>query len=167
MILLSATATQETSMPVSFIPSGYRALTPYLVIDGATKALAWYAEVFGATELMRLPAPGGRVGHAEIEIGDSRIMLADEILECDAKSPAAFGGSPVSLLLYVPDVDATLARATAAGATIKAPAEDKFYGDRMGTLVDPFGHAWSIGTHIEDVSPAEIERRLAAMGGKA
>jgi len=154
-------------MPVSFIPPGYRALTPYLIIDGAAKALGWYAEVFGANELMRLAGPGGRVGHAEIEIGDSRIMLADESAEHGAKAPGAFGGSPVSLLLYVRDVDATLARAEAAGATIKAAAEDKFYGDRMGTLLDPFGHTWSIGTHIEDVPPAEIERRLAAMGAKS
>jgi PhnB protein len=151
-------------MPVSFIPSGYRAVTPYLIIDGAAQAIAWYADVFGAIELMRLAAPGDRVGHAEIEIGDSRIMLADENAEHGAKAPGVFGGSPVSLLLYVPDVDATVARAVVAGATIKAAAEDKFYGDRMGTVLDPFGHTWSIGTHIEDVSPAEIERRLAAMG---
>jgi PhnB protein len=151
-------------MSVSFIPFGFRALTPYLIIDGAAKALAWYARVLGATELMRLSAPGGRIGHAEIEIGDSRIMLADENADHGAKAPGAFGGSPVSLLLYVPDVDATLARAAAAGATIKAPAEDKFYGDRMGTVLDPFGHTWSIATHIEDVSQDEIERRLAAMG---
>jgi PhnB protein len=152
-------------MPVPFIPPGYHALTPYLIVDGAAQALAWYTQVLGATELMRLPAPGGRVGHAEIEIGDSRIMLADENADHDARAPEAFGGSPVSLLLYVPDVDATLALAAAAGATIKAPAEDKFYGDRMGSLVDPFGHSWSIATHIEDVAPAEMERRLAAMGG--
>jgi PhnB protein len=154
-------------MPVSFIPPGYRALTPYLIIDGAAKAIAWYGEVLGATELMRLSAPENRVGHAEIEIGDSRIMLADENAEHGAKAPGAFGGSPVSLLLYVPDVDGTLARAAAAGATIKAPAEDKFYGDRMATFADPFGHTWSIATHIEDVSPAEIERRLAAMSAKS
>ncbi len=154
-------------MPVPFIPPGYHALTPYLIIDGASNALDWYAQNLGATELMRLPALGGRVGHAEIEIGGSRIMLADEVAEHGAKAPAAFGGSPISLLLYVPDVDATLAQAAAAGATIKAPAEDKFYGDRMGTLLDPFGHTWSIATHIEDVSHDEIERRLAAMDTKS
>ncbi len=151
-------------MPVPFTPPGYHTLTPYLIVDGASKALDWYVQILNATELMRLPAPGGRVGHAEIEIDGSRIMLADESAEHGAKAPAAFGGSPISLLLYVPDVDATIAHAAAAGATIKAPAEDKFYGDRMATLLDPFGHTWSIATHIEDVSPAEIERRLAAMG---
>ncbi len=151
-------------MPVPFIPSGYHALTPYLIIDGASKAIDWYVQILGASELMRLPAPGGRVGHAEVEIGGCRIMLADENAEYGAKAPAAFGGSPVSLVLYLPDVDATLAQAAQAGATIKAPAEDKFYGDRMATLLDPFGHTWSIATHIEDVSPAEMERRLAAMG---
>lgn len=153
-------------MPASPVPLGYHAITPYLIIDGAAKAITWYAEVFGATELMRLSVPGDRVGHAEVAIGDSRIMLADEHAECGAKAPAAFGGSPVSLLLYVADVDATLGRAAAAGATIKAAAEDKFYGDRMGTMLDPFGHTWSIATHIEDVPQAEIERRLAAMSAQ-
>src|SRR4051812_34198821 len=108
-------------MPVPFTPPGFPSLIPYLIVDGASKALDWYTQILNATELMRLPAPGGRVGHAEIEIGDSRIMLADENPEHGAKAPAAFGGSPISLLLYVPDVDATLARAVAAGATIKAP----------------------------------------------
>jgi PhnB protein len=154
-------------MSVSPVPPGYHALTPYLIIDGAARALAWYAQAFGARELMRLSAPGGRIGHAEIEIGDSRIMLADEAPEHDAKGPAAFGGSPVSLHLYVSDVDATMANATAAGATIKSRPEDKFYGDRMGTLLDPFGHTWHIATHIEDVTEAEIERRMAAMVNKA
>jgi PhnB protein len=154
-------------MPVSPVPPGYHTLTPYLIIDGATHALAWYTKVLGARELMRLSAPGDRIGHAEIEIGDSRIMLADEAPEHDAKAPGAFGGSPISLHLYVPDVDATIAKATAAGATIKSPPEDKFYGDRTGTLLDPFGHTWHIATHIEDVTETEIERRVAAMSGKA
>jgi PhnB protein len=154
---------QETPMPVSPVPPGYHTLTPYLIVDGAARALAWYTQAFNARELMRLSAPGGKIGHAEIEIGDSRIMLADESPTANAKAPGAFGGSPVSLHLYVPDVNATIAQAAAAGATIKVQPEDKFYGDRMGTLLDPFGHTWHISTHIEDVTVEEIERRMAAM----
>ena len=150
-------------MPVSPVPIGYHTLTPYLIIDGAARALAWYAKAFGAREVMRLPAPGNRIGHAEIDIGDSRVMLADEAPAHGAKAPSAFGGSPVGLHLYVPDVDATVDRAAATGATVESPPEDKFYGDRLATLPDPIGHTWHIATHIEDVPQAEIERRLAAM----
>ncbi len=150
-------------MSISPVPPGYHAITPYLIVSDATKALAWYAETLGAREVMRLPGPGGRIGHAEIEIGDSRIMLADEAPEHDAKAPAAFGGSPVTLVLYLPEVDAVFAKVASAGATVKAPPEDKFYGDRMGTMVDPFGHTWHIATHIEDVSPEEIQSRLEKM----
>lgn len=153
-------------MSVSPIPNGYRAVTPYLIVDGGDRALAWYAEAFGARELMRLSAPEGRVGHAEIEIGDSRIMLADENPQMGAKGPAAFGGSPVTLHLYVPDVDMVVAKAVAIGAEVKSQPEDKFYGDRMASLADPFGHVWHVATHIEDVTPQEIERRLAAMAAK-
>src|SRR3978361_662145 len=138
-------------MPVSPVPAGYHTLTPYLIVDGAVRALDWYGRAFGAREVRRLPAPGGRVGHAEIKIGDSRVMLADEAPEHGAKAPAAFGGSPVSLHLYVLDSDATMAAATAAGGEVKSPLEDKFYGDRMGSLRDPFGHTWHISTHVEDV----------------
>jgi PhnB protein len=154
-------------MPVSPVPAGYHTLTPYLIVDGAVRALDWYGRAFGAREIMRLAAPGGRVGHAEIEIGDSRVMLADEAPEHNAKAPGAFGGSPVSLHLYVPDVDATIAKAIAAGATIKSQSEDKFYGDRLGTLLDPFGHTWHISTHIEDVTEDEIMRRMTAISAKA
>jgi PhnB protein len=154
-------------MPVSPVPPGYHTLTPYLIVDDAARALAWYAQAFGARELMRLPAPGGRIGHAEIEIGDSRLMLADETPAIGAKPPGAYGGSPVSLHLYVPDVDATVAQAVAAGATVERGPEDKFYGERMGSLLDPFGHTWHVSTHIEDVTIDEIERRMAAMFGKA
>jgi PhnB protein len=150
-------------MPVSPIPPGYHNVTPYLVIDGAARALAWYVEAFGASEIMRLAAPGGKIGHAEIQIGDSHVMLADEHPEMGAKAPGAFGGSPISLHLYVTDVDATMVRAEAAGATVKSPAEDKFYGDRLGSLLDPFGHTWHVATHVEDVAMEEIERRMAAM----
>lgn len=150
-------------MTVSPVPPGYHTVTPYLVIQGAERALAWYATAFGAREVMRLPAPEGKIGHAEIEIGDSRVMLADESPASNARAPGAFGGSPISLLLYVEDVDRMVAMAVSAGATIKSQPEDKFYGDRMGTVLDPFGHTWHISTHIEDVSAAEIERRMAAM----
>jgi PhnB protein len=154
--------TEETSM-VSPVPPGHHSLTPYLIVAGADRALSWYAHAFGARELMRLSGPGGSIGHAEIEIGDSRIMLADEAPTHDARAPGAFGGSPISLHLYVPDVDASLAKAVAAGATVKSPAENKFYGDRSGSILDPFGYTWHVSTHIEDVTVEEIERRMAAM----
>jgi PhnB protein len=152
-------------MTVSPVPLGYRTVTPYLIVDGAARALAWYATAFGAREVMRLPTPEGKIGHAEIDIGDSRIMLADESPVSNARAPGRFGGSPVSLLLYVEDVDRMVATAIAAGATIKAQPEDKFYGDRIGSLLDPFGHTWHISTHIEDVTAEEIGRRMAAMSG--
>ncbi len=151
-------------MTVPPIPPGYHSVTPYLIIDGASAAIDWYTQVFGAREHMRLASPAGKVGHAEIDIGTSRIMLADEALEHIARAPASFGGSPVNLYLYIADVDAVMARAMAAGGTIRTPVEDKFYGDRMGTLVDPFGHVWHVSTHTEDVSEAEIARRLALLG---
>ena len=146
----------------NYMPEGYHSITPYLYITGAARALEFYKEVFGATELMRIGAPGGKIGHAEIKIGDSLVMLADEFSEMDERSPQSFGGSPVGLLLYVEDVDALAERAVAAGAKLQSPLEDKFYGDRMGKLVDPFGHIWAIATHKEDVSPEEMEKRIAA-----
>jgi PhnB protein len=145
------------------IPEGYPEVTPYLIVDGAAKALDFYKRVFGATERMRMPGPGGKVGHAEIAIGRSVIMLADEHPEMDARGPRAFGGSPVSLHVYVPDVDATVKAAVAAGAKVVRPVEDRFYGDRLGTIEDPFGHHWSVATHEEDVPPDEMARRAAAM----
>ncbi len=153
-------------MSVSPVPAGYHSLTPYLIVDGADRALSWYAEAFGARELMRLAGPEGRIGHAEIEIGDSRVMLADEAPVHNARAPGAFGGSPVSLHLYVPDVDTLIAKAVSMGAEVKSQPEDKFYGDRMGSLLDPFGHTWHVASHVEDVSNEEIERRLVAMSGK-
>jgi PhnB protein len=149
---------------VAPIPPGHPAVSPYLIVDGAANALAFYKQAFGAKELMRHADPSGRIGHAEVRIGDSVIMLADEHLEMNARSPKAFGGSPVKLHVYVKDVDAVARQATAAGARIVEPVQDKFYGDRNGTLQDPFGHEWHISTHIEDVSPAEIRRRAAQMG---
>ena len=145
------------------IPNGFHSLTPYLCVSDAARAIEFYDKAFGATLIMRLAEPGGRVGHAELQVGDSVIMLADEHPEYGVRSPRAFGGSPVSLHLYVEDVDAVVARAVAAGAKVVHPVADKFYGDRSGRVEDPFGHVWDIGTHKEDVSPAEVERRYATM----
>jgi len=141
-------------------PPGYHSVTPYLALRGAARALDFYARAFGATEIMRIPM-GELIGHAEIRIGDSVVMLADE-MEGHA-GPQTLGGTPVSLMIYTADVDAMFARAIAAGATAKRPVENQFYGDRTGVLVDPYGHVWSIATHVEDVSSEEIARRLAAM----
>ena len=151
-------------MPVSRIPPGYSSVTPYLAIDGAARALAFYAEVFGARERMRLEAPGGTIGHAEIEIGGSVVMLADGWPEGKFVAPQGDTAS-VSIHLYVEDADAVFARAIAAGATQVQPMETKFYGDRSGSVRDPFGHLWHVATHVEDVSEEEIGRRMAAMTG--
>jgi PhnB protein len=151
-------------MAVKAVPEGYHNVTPYLVIKGAAQAIDFYKKTFGASEIMRMDDPSGRIGHAELKLGDSHIMLADEYPEMKFRSPAAYGGSPVSLLLYVDDVDATVALATRNGARVEREVKDQFYGDRMGTIVDPFGHIWSIATHKEDVSPEEMKKRMAAMG---
>ena len=147
------------------VPDGYRSVIPYLIVADGTAAIAFYQAVFGARIRLRLTRPDGRIGHAELDIGDSLVMLADEHPPVDAKAPAAYGGTPVSLHLYVADVDAVTAKALAAGAALKRPVENQFYGDRLGTIVDPFGHVWHISTHIEDVSPKEIGRRAAALHG--
>jgi PhnB protein len=148
------------------IPDGYPQLTPYLCIDGAAQAIDFYGKVFGAKERMRMPAPGGKVGHAELQIGDSVVMLSDEYPEMDVRGPKSIGGTPTTLSLYVDDVDAVVARAVAQGAKLLRPVKDEFYGDRSGQIEDPFGHRWSIATHIEDVSPEEMQRRAAeVMGG--
>jgi PhnB protein len=139
----------------------------HLTIQGASRALDFYQRAFGATELMRIPGPGDQVMHAEILLGDSHIMLADECPQMQALGPKTLGGSPVLLHLYVPDADALFARAIAAGATVEQPMETKFYGDRSGSVLDPFGHRWTLSTHVEDVSPEEIGRRIAAMGKPA
>jgi PhnB protein len=148
------------------VPDGYHCVTAYLIIDGAAGALDFYKRVFGAKERMRMASPGGKVGHAEIEIGDSVIMLADEHPEMGARGPRAVGGSPVGLLVYVKDVDATVKEALAAGAKVLQPVETKFYGDRSGTIEDPFGHHWHVSTHVEDVPHDELERRAKAMSQK-
>ncbi len=151
-------------MPVHHIPEGYHSVTPYLVVDGAAEALEFYKKAFGAKEVMRMPGPGGRIAHAEIKIGDSHVMLADEHPEQGHRGPKSIGGTPVGIMIYVEDVDAVFAAAVAAGAKETRPVEDQFYGDRSGHITDPFGHNWMIATHIEDVSPEEMDRRLKAMG---
>jgi len=150
-------------MAVNYIPQGYHTATPYLIVNGAARAIDFYKQAFGATELMRFPGPGGSIGHAEIRIGDSPIMLADEMPQMGYRSPAALGGSPVSVMLYVPDVDKVVDRAVKAGAKLEKPVADQFYGDRNGTIHDPFGHVWTVSTHKEDVSPEEMQRRVAGM----
>ncbi len=152
---------------VKTTPDGYRTLTPYLITDNAAKAIAFYKEAFGATEFCRLPMPDGRVGHAEIQIGDSRLMLADECPDWGAQSARTLGGTAVFIHLYVQDVDTVVQRAVALGAKLDKPVADQFYGDRTGTLTDPFGHRWTIATHIADVSAEETMRRAAALFGKS
>ena len=150
------------STTVKAIPEGYHTVTPYLIIKGAADAIEFYKTAFGATELFRMAQPDGKIGHAEIQIGDSRIMLADEFPEMSYLGPSTLGGSSVSIMLYVEKVDAVFTQAIAAGGKEQRPLEDKFYGDRMGSLVDPFGHVWHVGTHKEDVTPEEMEKRMAA-----
>jgi len=146
------------------VPDGYHTLTPYIVVDGAADAIAFYQKAFGAEEIYRMPGPGGKVMHAEIQIGDSRLMLSDAIPEMGGRSPKSLGGSPASILIYVRDVDAAFARAVGAGATVDMPLMDMFWGDRYGKVKDPFGHLWQLATHVEDVSPEEMGKRAAAMG---
>lgn len=147
---------------VSPIPQGFHTITPYLVIKGAAQAIEYYKKVFGATELVRMNGPDGKVGHAELQIGDSRLMLADENPQMGQghASATTIGSSPVSLYVYLPNVDDVIARASAAGAKVLRPAEDQFYGDRSGFIQDPFGHLWGVATHIEDVSPNEMKERM-------
>jgi PhnB protein len=148
------------------IPDGYQTVTPYLAIEGAAEAIEFYATVLGARERVRMSAPDGKVGHAELQIGDSVVMLSDAYPEMGVRGPRAYGGSPVTLLVYVEDVDAAVERAVAGGARVVREVEDRFYGDRSGQIEDPFGHVWNIATHVEDVPPDELERRAAAaMGG--
>jgi PhnB protein len=154
-------------MAVKPIPDGYHSVTPYLIVKGAAKALDYYKQALGATELFRVDGPGGTVGHAEIKIGDSIVMLADEFPQMGFRGPEALGGSPVGLMIYVPDVDTQFAQALAAGGTVVKPLQNQFYGDRSGTIRDPFGHLWTISTHVEDVSPEEVARRAAEWAKKS
>jgi PhnB protein len=145
------------------IPDGFHGATPYLCCKGAAGAIEFYQRAFGATEVMRMAEPSGRVGHAEIRIGDAIVMLADEYPDFGVRSPASIGGTPVTIHIYVSDVDALVSRATAAGATLQRPPTDEFYGDRSATLTDPYGHRWMFATHREDVSPEELRRRYEAL----
>jgi PhnB protein len=146
---------------VKAIPDGYEGATPYLSIKGAADAIEFYKQAFGATEVMRMAEQSGRIGHAEIRIGKALVMLADEFPEMGFVSPKTLGGTPVGISLYVEDVDATVERAVAAGATLKRPVQNQFYGDRTAGLEDPFGHSWHVATHVEDVSPEEMHERFA------
>jgi PhnB protein len=147
------------------VPDGYPQVTPYLCVEGASAAIDFYGRVLGTTERMRMETPDGTVSHAELQLGGSLIMLADEFPELGVRSPKAFGGSPVTMSVYVEDVDAVFARALQAGAKVLRPLEDQSYGDRAGQFEDPFGHRWSVATHIEDVSPEEMARRAAEDAG--
>ena len=154
MILFSA------AMPKA-IPDGYHSVTPYLTFKDASAAIAWYARAFGAKEEVRMPGPGGKVLHAEIKIGDSHIMLADEHPVMGNKSAESIGGSPAAFMIYLEDADAAFRKAVEAGARVVRPVENQFYGDRSGTITDPFGLNWTLGTHVEDVSPEEMKRRMS------
>lgn len=145
------------------IPEGYHSVTPYLIIKGAADAIEYYKNAFGATELFRMEREG-KIGHAEIKIGDSPIMLADEHPQMGAVSPKTLGGSPVGIMIYVNDVDTIFNQAIKLGGVQVKPLQDQFYGDRSGTLTDPFGHQWTVATHTEDVAPEEMEKRMAAAG---
>ena len=145
------------------IPKGYHAITPYLVVNGGKAAIAYYKKAFGAKLKVEMPMPGDKVGHAELQINDSMIMLADEFFEAGFKSPTSYGGAAVTIVLYVKDCDAVFKKAIKAGGRIFKPMQDQFYGDRSGTLVDPFGHVWTICTHKKDVSAKDMKKALAAM----
>jgi PhnB protein len=158
---VSATSEEKIMSKVHYIPKGYNSVTPYLVIKGAAKAIEYYKHVFGATVVVRMDGPNGQVGHAELQIGDSRIMLADENPKMGHRSAETIGATPVSLYVYVPDSDKVVEKAVAEGAKIERPVEDQFYGDRSGFIRDPFGHLWGIATHKEDVSPQEMKERAS------
>ena len=150
-------------MAAHYVPEGYHSVTPYLIVDGAAEAIRFYGEAFGATEVLRMPmGDSGKLAHAEIKIGDSHVMLADEFPDMGLLGPLKRGGATASLMIYLPDVDAAFAQALSAGAKEERPPADQFWGDRMGTLVDPFGHRWTLATHVEDVSDDEMQRRAAA-----
>lgn len=153
-------------MSVKAKPDGYHSVTPYLIVDRAEDAIRWYGEALGAEEVMRLPM-GDKIGHAEIKIGDSHVMLSDEWPDHGKLGPKARGGATSMLMIYLEDADAAFERAIAAGATIERPVENQFYGDRSGTIIDPFGHSWTLATHVEDVAEDEMQRRMAQFSGQA
>jgi PhnB protein len=167
LVAISTSSPKEMHMAVKPIPEGYHSVTPYLIIRGAAAALDFYKRAFGAIEIMRMPAPDGKVAHAEIKIGDSIIMLADEQPEMGHRSAQTLGGSCVNLMIYVDRVDDVFKQAIALGAKEKQPLKDQFYGDRSGSLQDPYGHQWTIATHVEDVTPEEMDRRMQALGSQS
>jgi PhnB protein len=156
-------------MAVKPIPDGYHSVQPYLAVDDAAKAIDWDKQAFGATERFRMNGPGGTIGHAELQIGDSVVMLSDPFPQASTKPPKELGGTTSSVMLYVEDVDGTVKQAVDAGATVTMEVSDQFWGDRFGSVTDPFGHSWGIATHVEDVPPDEMEKRaadaMAAMAG--
>jgi PhnB protein len=153
------------SNPVKYIPDGYHSVTPYLYIDGAADAIEFYKKAFGATEVLRMPGANGKIGHAEIKIGDSHIMLADESEQMRALGPHHYGGVTASFMVYLEDVDTVFQRAVEAGGVVWRPLADQFYGDRTGGIEDPFGHHWYLATHIRDVSPEEMKQAMEQMAG--
>jgi PhnB protein len=155
----------KRSKKVSPVPKGYSNITPYLIIEGASKAIEFYKDVFGAKQMMRMDQPNGKVGHAELKIGDAKFMVSDECPEMDSRGPGAYNGSPVTMYLYLKNVDHVVDHAVSLGAELLKPVQDMFYGDRCGALRDPFGHVWCVATHIEDVSPAVLKRRAAELFG--
>ncbi len=161
-----ATVKAKAKKKISFLPKGYQIITPYLIVNEASKAIDFYKKVFAAKEVMRMEQPGGRIGHAELKFGDAKIMLADECPEMNARGPEAHNGSPVSIHLFVKDVDATVEKAVSAGAKLLRPVENMFYGDRSGSIEDPFGHRWYVSTHIEDVTMAKMKKRAAELFSK-
>jgi PhnB protein len=158
----SRAAKRSAPKRVAPVPTGFHTATPYLTVRGASDSIEFYKKAFGAKEIMRMAAPGGALGHAEIRIGDSVVMLSDEFPNSPTKAPSALGGTTGYVFLYVPDVDRTFAQAIAAGARVTMPLGDMFWGDRFGTVLDPFGHAWGLATHKEDVPPKEMEKRMQA-----
>lgn len=161
--MATSSPTTTTKKPVQAIPRGYHSLTPYLIVKGGAKALDYYAKAFSAKEIFRMPGPDGCIGHAEMTIGDSHFMIADEFPTMGFVGPETLGGSTVSLMIYTEDCDALFKQAIAAGGTVVREVQDQFYGDRSGTLKDPFGHMWTISTHVEDVDPDELARRSKEM----
>ena len=157
-------------MAVKPIPEGYHTLSPYLAVDNAAEAIDWYKRAFGAQETVRMLGPDGKIGHAELKIGDSHLMLSDPFPQASTKPPKELGGTSTSIFIYVADVDATFKQAVDAGATVTMPLDDMFWGDRFGSVTDPYGHSWSMATHVEDVPPAEMEERgraaMAAMSAQ-
>jgi PhnB protein len=163
---LKKTAVKRKAKKVTAIPKGYHSITAYLIVSNGAQAIEFYKKVFGAKEMIRMERPSGKIGHAELKIGNARIMLADECTQMNAYSPHTVGGCPVGIHLYIKDVDNIIKRAVASGARLTREVQDMFYGDRNGSIEDPFGHKWTVSTHIEDVTPAQLKKRMAEMHRK-